>query len=395
MTDLHRHRELPIRPEFTDALRPNALSTGQITSLYKASSEIFKPEYNLSFSDNICGEEVEISKATAEIMVEGNVMNAKVATIKNTKDIAFLIYNQDTDPKHTPNPYLLRIISPRNGAKNPTLMLDGNDLSSSINNNDDFLVALDIVSKIRKDYIFNLEEAKNYYNNKIDIQFKNNKRRVLKMSAGLIAICGSYYTAFIGGGDANYNDIQMPAPVEWIVDINNHIDHLAQGFDKPEGAVKIDEEYKSNLPLLEDYDTQNVPSTSTVDAISGNEISPGLYKLTLNSQNAESQVIVDERFRSILTGQIEKAFEDCRGQSDEDCLNLIQAALESTENQSIKKCNIVDVNITLGEVRTFVKDPALSKALYLNYSDNVINICTTPGKEIPSGDVYFYQDIPE
>ena len=112
--------------------------------------------------------------------------------------------------------------------------------------------------------------------------------------------------------DATIGAVPMPLPIEWVVDWNNHVDHVAQGFAEPKGvlAVGIDQKVGS-IPLIADYDTQNVPDASVTESngiadaskgkrsndngiYEGEQSRPGLYQSDFDfGQHSESALTAE------------------------------------------------------------------------------------------------------
>lgn len=83
--------------------------------------------------------------------------------------------------------------------------------------------------------------------------------------------------------DAKLGPLPLPAPIELLVDWNNAPDHHAQGFREPSEAaeLRISGEEMS-IPVVDTYDTTDVPDATYIDAnysIAREESRPGLYKV--------------------------------------------------------------------------------------------------------------------
>lgn len=112
-------------------------------------------------------------------------------------------------------------------------------------------------------------------------------RRLIKAAAvaGIGAVLyGHMVPSVMHGnfGDARiFSIIPLPQPIELIVDWNNHVDHVAQGFDEPDGAATaVVGQPIDHIPLLSDYITLDVPdaSYSNMGGYQSDESRPGLYK---------------------------------------------------------------------------------------------------------------------
>lgn len=113
-------------------------------------------------------------------------------------------------------------------------------------------------------------------------------RRLIKTAAAIgigSVLYGHMIPSVLHGnlGDARLI-IPLPQPIEAIVDWNNHVDHVAQGFDKPDGAAPaVVGQPINHIPLLNDYISIDVPDASYGadnfwNSYQGEESRPGLYE---------------------------------------------------------------------------------------------------------------------
>ncbi len=148
ISGVYMSQEVNARPEFVGGLNPEYVTPGQLRTLFEASSELVDPTFGLSHVGIINGEEMRISRSTAEIKIDNKDMQANVASVTESGDIAFLIYEAGNNPKNTINSYLLRLIKPRRKDENPALLLDGSEFENSVNDPVDFKIAREIVAQI-------------------------------------------------------------------------------------------------------------------------------------------------------------------------------------------------------------------------------------------------------
>ena len=386
-------KELVYRPELAEALNPDLVTAGQIRSIFNACNEILDPDYGISYEDTVNGEKMRISTAKAEIVIDDEEKDARIARIDKTGDIAYLITGREIDPKNTINSYALRIIKPKKKGQNPNLLLDGVDIESLVNNSIDARLAREVFERISNNSNHNLARARR------DVEStKENRKRSRNRFLGGVAVAGlvitaSYYNLLWGNNDAKINDFPLPGPAEWIVDIGNQSDHQAQGFERPKGAAEI-EVSKSieSIPSLEEYTTIGAPSSFNTEDDHVDELKPGLYMLDLSDDTSDSQLILDEKLQETYVEELTSAAENCQDLNAEDCLDLLTKTFKKIEDKSTKNCKIVSVNAALGRVSVFVTDPGLSDSLTASLSEKQLRVCANSGQKLPDGLVYMYQD---
>lgn len=169
--------------------------------------------------------------------------------------------------------------------------------------------------------------------------------------------------------DAKLFGIPLPQPIEGLVDWNNHIDHVAQGFPMPSGAAPIVVGQPINeVPVLSDYDTSRAPNASYVETMSDTSYSremskPGLYESDYDSE-----------YRNKVSSTTPRN--------------------TSAEFDKDSHCYPIEGNYTQGKTYVFTQTPRFNQDITLNVkSAKELDVCLkNPDAKNISGSLFIYQN---
>lgn len=387
-----------VRQELVEGLREEVATPGNLRTLYETNTAILNRRNKSSYTEFIGGKKARISIDSIPIEIDGDSLHAKIAFLNGSKDISYLIYDNDSNVRDIENVHLLKLLAPSNGRLSPVLMLNDEDITSSVNNEVDYKTA----KAITKGIWTQVYERQEKRAEERKSRFKNIKEELgyfgPVIAMGGLALALMYSTVW-RDNDTNIGPVKAPSPVEWLVDWNNRPDHMAQGFiEVPDLDVITSEDSEGFvLPVLENNNTEGAPSV--YGSFWSGEISEakeGLYQMSLTDDEFNNTNEVDGEVNAELLAEINTTLDECGGEYSQSCLTQFNETIEEVGQDSTRECTSTNVDVFgPGGLRIFTQDESLPDRLEVVIESDSVKVCSRPGEELPNSTVYIYKEIQE
>lgn len=362
-------------------------SPGSLLTLYETCEDILKENYPI----NLNGNEYLASRLSCKIKIEENIFEARIAREPQSKNITYLIYNKGQLPEETKNTHLLKLIAPSKKGGHPVLCFDEIDLSSGVNNPEDYEVAFSIAAKLRREKI-DLQNRKKADTRARRQEIYSDIKKVPKyIGITALTISGLFYHTLTGEPDAHIGPVPMPSPVEWTVDLFKVDAHRAQGFKPPKNIEPLSQsELNAPIQINSGYSTNG---SKTLEYDTYEEIlsaGPGLHKIDLSEDEGNEKIVNEEIFDENYNS-IKDVVSNC-DESGKVCIDKVKDSIEELENSSLRTCKIVHAEVDSKMLRVFAKDKNLINKLEISTSADKVEICPKSGTLLPEASIYIHQD---
>lgn len=134
------------------------------------------------------------------------------------------------------------------------------------------------------------------------------RRRFVALGSSALLLVAYCHLPF-RDNDAKVGIFPMPQPIELLVDWNNAPDHRAQAFKEPTDAQSITVGQKSEIKIIDSYDTEGAPSGISQNPWTGGvgiDSRSGLYRFRSSDTSTYPEKMLDSNGCFAVSGNFQK-----------------------------------------------------------------------------------------